>query len=110
MLIEIHAETDAQVPLNTPRRATPNTQSVTAAASHLSAHGAQSSSVVQQTAPTSSQAPPPTTSQPSSAPEPAASTEVTIPPETSHLCMDDMIVLHPSFPGKIHFKGTVRGL
>ena len=103
-----HTETDARVPSTTPRSALPNTQSATAAASHSSAHGTQTSSVVQQTAPTPSQPPTPTTSQPSSTPEAAASTEVTVPPETSHLCMDDMIVLHPSFPGSIHFEGVVR--
>ena len=108
MFIDGHAETDAPVPPNTQRRATPSTQSITAAASHSTAHGAQSSSVVQQTASTSNQPPTPTTSQPSSAPEPAASTAVTVQPETRHLCMDDMIVLHPSFPGNIHFKGAVR--
>ena len=106
--IDDPAETDAQVPSNTPRRATPNTQSTTAAASHSSAHGAHSSSVVQQTAPTPSQPPTPTTSRQSSTPERTATTEVTVPPETSHLCMDDMIVLHPSFPGSIHFEGVVR--
>ena len=108
--IDDHGETDAQVPSNTPRRATPNTQSVTAAASHSSAHSIQTSSVVKQAAPTSSQPPTPTTSQQSSTPERTATTEVTVPPETSHLCMDDMIVLHPSFPGSIHFKGVVREL
>ena len=103
MFIEDHAETDAQVPSKMPRRTLPNTQPATAAASNLSAHGAQTSSVAQQTVPTPSQTPTPTTLQSSSAPEPATSTEVTVPPETSHLCMDDVIVLHPSFPGNIYF-------
>ena len=92
-----------------PRKALPNTQFVTAAVSHSSAHGAQTSSVVPQNAQTSNQPPTPlaSQSQQSSTPEPAASTEVTVSPETSHLCMDDMIVLHPSFPGKHYSKSDI---